>query len=151
MAAPELRLHSRLHCRRKVPWAQSRSQLTMASQSSDAWDLLALASVHHGDNRAWWTAESAAVTYADLSHRARALASCMVSHGAGPGAHIAVCSRNDTSVLEIHFAAAYIHAGERAVRSFLFACQCAAPDELEFKNVALTLTPVQWLSTSTCP
>ena len=82
----------------------------------DAWQILELAAAHHGDSLAIVNIGSdgpslaCLFTYEQLFARAAAVALKLQQTGVGRGDHIAVLSRNSSNVMEIHFAAAALHA-----------------------------------------
>lgn len=76
----------------------------------DAWKLLELAAAHYGDRLAV-VDQKKILSYSTLAVRARALAGWLEQQGVGRGSHVGVMSRNSSFVMEIHFAAAYLHAG----------------------------------------
>jgi acyl-CoA synthetase (AMP-forming)/AMP-acid ligase II len=80
----------------------------------DAWHLLELAAIHHADTLA--VVDCAAggggrqLTYSQLFDRTTSLAAHLASVGVRRGDRIGVLSRNASYVIELHFAAAALHA-----------------------------------------
>ena len=77
----------------------------------DAWEVLEAAEVNYGDVLAIVDQERL-LTYHELAERSRRLAWWMVNQGVNRGDAVAICSRNCSFVMEVHFAAAYIHASK---------------------------------------
>lgn len=88
--------------------------LTQANQSTtfqDAWHILELAAIHFPDTLAVVDCgNSTLLTYSQLHHRASTLAAWLKRQGIGRGNRIGVLCRNSSHVIEMHFAAAAIHA-----------------------------------------
>jgi acyl-CoA synthetase (AMP-forming)/AMP-acid ligase II len=82
----------------------------MSEPYGDAWTLLELAAAHYGDRLAV-VDQDRMLSYNKLAIRARALAGWLVEQGVRRGSHVGVMTRNSSFVMEIHFAAAYLHAG----------------------------------------
>lgn len=77
----------------------------------DAWHILELAAIHFPDKLAVVDCgNDALLTYADLHLRASTLAAWMKRRGVRRGDHIGVLCRNSSCVMEMHFAAAALHA-----------------------------------------
>lgn len=80
----------------------------------DVWQLLELAAIHHADKLAVIDCAAGSggrqLTYSQLFDRAAALAAHLAAAGVRRGDRIGVLSRNAAHVIELHFAAAAIHA-----------------------------------------
>ena len=79
----------------------------------DAWSLVLHASAKHSQTLAVVDCGSSTrlLTYDQLMRRSCSLAACLLTkHGVQPGCRIAVLLRNRSEVLEVHFAAAALHA-----------------------------------------
>lgn len=102
----------------------------------DVWQLLELAAIHHPDTLAVVDCAAGAerqLTYGQLWERAAALAAALKDAGVRRGDRLAVLSRNSSLVIELHFAAAALHAVivnlnvHLAPRELAFICRDAAP------------------------
>lgn len=82
------------------------------SPLADVWQLLELAAIHHPHALAVVDAAGPGrqLTYQQLYDRAAALAGCLRKRGVRRGDRLGVLSRNCSHVLELHFAAAALHA-----------------------------------------
>lgn len=82
--------------------------------SHDAWHLLELAAIHHADTLAVVDCaagvEGRQLTYGQLFDRATSLAAHLAASGVRRGDAVGVLSRNSSHVIELHFAAAALHA-----------------------------------------
>jgi acyl-CoA synthetase (AMP-forming)/AMP-acid ligase II len=78
----------------------------------DAWQMLELAAIHHPDTLAVVDCARGGrlLTYQALFERSAALACAMRARGVRRGDRVGVLCRNSAAVLELHFAAAAIHA-----------------------------------------
>lgn len=84
----------------------------------DVWQLLELAAIHHADTLAVVDCAGGVsperpgrqLTYGQLFGRAAALAAAMRAAGVRRGDRVGVLSRNSSHVIELHYAAAAIHA-----------------------------------------
>lgn len=83
----------------------------------DAWEILELAESQHKEVLAI-VDQDKTLTYGDFAERARSVAAWLLECGVRRGDAIAICSRNSSFVMELHYAAACIHAG-RFVTIFL--------------------------------
>lgn len=88
-----------------------RTELEFLGGLNDAWSLLELAAFHYGDQIAI-VDQACLLTYSDLYHRVSALIRWFISKGISKGDRIGILCRNSSHVIELHFAAAYLHAGE---------------------------------------
>ena len=77
---------------------------------NDVWRLLELAAIHHGEQLAV-VDQGCLLTYNTLYRRACVLASWFTAVGISRGDRIGILCRNSSHVIELHFAAAYLHAG----------------------------------------
>lgn len=102
----------------------------------DAWQLLELAAIHHADTLAVVDCAAGAertLTYAQLWERAAGLAAALKAAGVRRGDRVAVLSRNSSLVMELHYAAAALHAVivnlnvHLAPRELAFICADSAP------------------------
>ena len=116
--APRLTFYRRLSVRTHskamagVSCSLARQQQGEGSHLQDVWQLLELAAIHHPDALAVVdaAAESRQLTYQQLYDRAASLASFLRRQGVRRGDRVGVLSRNCSYILELHFAAAAIHA-----------------------------------------
>jgi len=77
----------------------------------DAWQILELAAIHFPDKLAVVDCgNDSTLTYAQLHERAATLAAWLRRHGIHRGDRVGVLCRNSSHVMELHFAAAAIHA-----------------------------------------
>ncbi len=84
----------------------------------DVWQLLELAAIHHADTLAVVDCAGGVsperpgrqLTYGQLFGRAAALAGALRASGVRRGDRVGVLSRNSSHVIELHYAAAAIHA-----------------------------------------
>lgn len=99
-----------------------------AGQLQDVWQVLELAAIHHADRLAVVDCAAGSgrqLTYAQLFERAAALAAHMRGAGVRRGDRIAILSRNSSHVIELHFAAAAIHAVVVNLNIHLAPCELA--------------------------
>ena len=87
--------------------------------ANDAYGLLEAAAVHHGESLAIVDGDKL-MTYHALQMRVINLAQWLAGQGVRRGSRVAVLSRNSSSVMEIHYAAAYLHAGKFIIYLFYF-------------------------------
>lgn len=78
----------------------------------DAWQILELAAIHHPDTLAVIDCgvEDRILTYGQLYSRSAALAAFLRNNGVRRGSRIGVLCRNSSHVMELHYAAAALHA-----------------------------------------
>ena len=78
---------------------------------ADAWELLKHAAEAHGNKLAYVNpVEQVGVTYAALLQQSSQLAAWLSSHGVRRGDRIAVMMHNSIEVIQLHYAAAALHA-----------------------------------------
>lgn len=83
----------------------------MASTCQDAWDVLTLAATNFGDNIAYVdTTSQVALNYSQLLEQSSRLASWLHSQGIQRGDRVAVMLHNCIEAIQLHFAAAALHA-----------------------------------------
>ena len=80
-------------------------------EMKDSWEIIEAAEMNHGGVLAIVDQERL-LTYSELAERSRRLAWWMLRQGVNRGDAVAICSRNCSFVMEVHFAAAYIHASK---------------------------------------
>lgn len=78
----------------------------------DAWQILELAAIHYPDKLAVvdCSSQERLLTYAQLHERASALAAFLRRRGVRRGDRVGILCRNSSHVMELHFAAAALHA-----------------------------------------
>lgn len=77
----------------------------------DVWDILLLAGKHHKDNIAYVDPDTGHIcTYGDLLCTSTQLAKWLQAQGVRKGTRVAVMLHNSFEVLQLHFAAAALHA-----------------------------------------
>ena len=78
---------------------------------TDAWDVLKLAAKHYQDSIAYVDpVEQSSLTYGQLLRQSTKLAAWLQSQGVGRGDRVAVMLHNSVEVVQVHFAAAALHA-----------------------------------------
>lgn len=81
----------------------------MASTCQDGWDVLTLAATHFGDSIAYVDSHSA-LTYSQLRGQCSRIAAWLHSQGVQRGDRVAVMLHNCIEAIQLHFAAAALHA-----------------------------------------
>ncbi|DBA84018.1 TPA: hypothetical protein ACH3X1_006502 [Trebouxia sp. C0004] len=77
----------------------------------DAWDILKLAAKHYQDSIAYVDpVEQSSLTYGQLLRKSTKLAAWLQGQGVGRGDRVAVMLHNSIEIVQIHFAAAALHA-----------------------------------------
>lgn len=83
----------------------------MASNCQDAWDVLTLAATHFGDSVAYVDPiNQSTLTYSQLLEHSSRVASWLHSQGIQRGDRVAVMLHNSIEAIQLHFAAAALHA-----------------------------------------
>lgn len=83
----------------------------MASTCQDAWDVSTLAAIHFGDSIAYVdTTSHVALNYSQLLGQSSRVASWLHSQGIQRGDRVAVMLHNCIEAIQLHFAAAALHA-----------------------------------------
>lgn len=78
---------------------------------TDAWDILKLAAKHYQDSIAYVDpVEQSSLTYGQLLRQSTKLAAWLQGQGVGRGDRVAVMLHNSIEVVQVHFAAAALHA-----------------------------------------
>ncbi len=78
---------------------------------TDAWDILKLAAKHYEDNIAYVDpVGQSSFTYGQLLQQSTKVAAWLQSQGVGRGDRVAVVLHNSIEVVQVHFAAAALHA-----------------------------------------
>lgn len=95
----------------RTPFIKATLVESVTMALTDAWDILKLAAKHYQDSIAYVDpVEQSSLTYGQLLRQSTKLAAWLQGQGVGRGDRVAVMLYNSIEVVQVHFAAAALHA-----------------------------------------